>query len=120
MPVPDYADATPAYKQIAGDIRGRIKSGEYAPGDRLPSNRALSERYSVAPETIRAALDELRGEGLVAAQSTRGTFVVSVPGETGEETVKRLASTLEGALERLSDFEERLAAAEKILRGDGQ
>jgi len=84
VPVPDFADPTPAYKQIAGDLRDRMSAGEYAPGDRLPSYRALTERYGVASETIRAALDDLRGEGLIASQSTRGTYVVRKPTEHGE------------------------------------
>ena len=82
--MPDFADPTPAYKQIAGDLRERMSAGEYAPGDRLPSNRALSGRYGVASETIRAALDDLRGEGLIASQSTRGTYVVRKPAPPGE------------------------------------
>lgn len=83
MPVPDFADPTPVYKQIAGDLRDRMNTGEYAPGDRLPSYRALSERYGVASETIRAALDDLRSEGLIASQSTRGTYVVNKPSASG-------------------------------------
>jgi DNA-binding GntR family transcriptional regulator len=60
-----------------------MSAGEYAPGDRLPSNRALTGRYGVASETIRAALDDLRGEGLIASQSTRGTYVVRKPAAAG-------------------------------------
>lgn len=120
MPVPDYADPTPAYRQIAGDLRGRIRSGEYAPGDRLPSNRALSERYKVAAETIRQALDELRGDGAIATQSTRGTYVTGEPRETTDEMVRRLAATLDDALERLGKVERRLADAEQAMRQDRQ
>ena len=76
MPVPDYADPRPAYMQIADDLRGQIEAGKYGPGDRLPSNRLMSEQYGVAAETLRQALDVLRGEGLIATQSTRGTFVL--------------------------------------------
>jgi GntR family transcriptional regulator len=81
MPIPDYADPRPAYLQIADDLRSQIETGKFAPGERLPSNRAMSETYGVATETLRQALDILRGEGLVATQSTRGTFVLKEPGE---------------------------------------
>ena len=81
MPVPDYADPRPAYTQIADDLRGQIETGKYGPGDRLPSNRLMSEQYGVAAETLRQALDVLRGEGLIATQSTRGTFVLRKHGE---------------------------------------
>jgi len=79
MPVPDYADDRPVYIQIADDLRARIRSGEYGPGDRLPSIADLSQRYHVARETIRQALDMLRDEKLVVAQSTRGVFVLKEP-----------------------------------------
>lgn len=91
MKVPDYSDATPVRRQIAEDLRDQIRAGTYAPGSRLPSNVALSERYGVATETIRAALEELRTEGIVATQSTRGTFVVSRPRKCGR-TSRRSAS----------------------------
>ena len=62
MPVPDYADPRPAYTQIAEDLRGQIETGKYGPGDRLPSNRLMSEQYGVAAETLRQALDVLRAK----------------------------------------------------------
>lgn len=114
MPVPDYADPTPAYKQIAGDLRSRIESGDYAPGDRLPSNRALSDQYGVAAETIRAALDELRGEVLVATQSTRGTYVIRKPAPPGEpspeftkimQRLDEIEAEIRRQAERMDEFE---------------
>jgi GntR family transcriptional regulator len=98
MPVPDYADPRPAYLQIAADLRGQIEAGKYGPGDRLPSNRLMSEQYGVAAETLRQALDVLRGEGLIATQSTRGTFVLrksserSSDGGTSAERLEKLES----------------------------
>ena len=98
MPVPDYADPRPAYLQIADDLRGQIEAGKYGPGDRLPSNRLMSEQYGVAAETLRQALDVLRGQGLIATQSTRGTFVLRRPGEptsdgaTSAERLEKLES----------------------------
>jgi DNA-binding GntR family transcriptional regulator len=81
MPIPDYAVPRPAYMQIADDLRSQIEAGKYGPGARLPSNRAMSEQYGVAAETLRQALDVLRGEDLIATQSTRGTFVLRKPRE---------------------------------------
>jgi DNA-binding GntR family transcriptional regulator len=101
MPVPDYANPRPAYMQIADDLRGQIETGKYHPGDRLPSNRLMSEQYGVAAETIRQALDVLRGEGLVATQSTRGTFVLK---ERGERT-----SDSGPSAERLDKLESEVA-----------
>ena len=44
--------ALPKYDQIAGDIRGRIVRGELKAGDTLPSERELTERWSVARATV--------------------------------------------------------------------
>jgi GntR family transcriptional regulator len=107
MPVPDYADPRPAYIQIADDLRGQIEAGKHGPGDRLPSNRLLSEQYGVAAETLRQALDILRSEGLIATQSTRGTFVLR----------KRRERVSEGgpSAERLEQLESEVAALRKAL-----
>jgi GntR family transcriptional regulator len=100
MPVPDYADPRPAYMQIANDLRSQIQTGKYGPGDRLPSNRAMSERYGVAAETLRQALNVLRAEHLIVTQSTRGTFVLRKSGErtsdgnTSAERLEKLESEL--------------------------
>lgn len=79
MPVLDDTDPRPAYVQIADDLRASIASGELAPPARLPSQRDLAERYGVAPETLRRAVDILAREGLVSAGSTRGTFILRTP-----------------------------------------
>jgi DNA-binding GntR family transcriptional regulator len=107
MPVPDYADPRPAYIQIADDLRGQIEAGKHGPGDRLPSNRLLSEQYGVAAETLRQALDVLRSEGLIATQSTRGTFVLR----------KRRERVSGGgpSAERLEQLESEVAALRKEL-----
>jgi DNA-binding GntR family transcriptional regulator len=107
MPVPDYADPRPAYVQIADELRGQIEAGKYGPGERLPSNRLMSEHYGVAAETFRQALDVLRGEGLIATQSTRGTFVLR----------KRREGVSDGgpSAERLEKLESEVAAVRKEL-----
>jgi DNA-binding FadR family transcriptional regulator len=50
---------------IAEDIRADIASGALRPGDRLPSERLLLERYAVARPTMRGALRILESDGLV-------------------------------------------------------
>jgi DNA-binding GntR family transcriptional regulator len=110
MPVPDYADPRPAYVQIADDLRSQIEAGTYGPGDRLPSNRAMSEQYGVAAETLRQALDVLRSEELIATQSTRGTFVLRKP---TARTSNNASSAESAVMERLQELESDLAALRK-------
>ncbi|PRX49424.1 GntR family transcriptional regulator [Prauserella shujinwangii] len=71
----DKTSGVPAFRQVAADLRGRIVSGEYAPGDRLPSERELVEHYHVSRPTIRDAVNLLRSEGVVVAEHGKGVFV---------------------------------------------
>src|SRR3954465_5755849 len=73
------ADAPSPYRQIAGHLREAIRRGELAPGDKLPSETELIEHYHVARMTVRQAVAELRGEGLVVPEHGRGVFVRSPP-----------------------------------------
>src|SRR4051794_1947379 len=71
----DPTDPRPPYRQVADELREAIASGEIAPGEPLPSVRALSQRYEVTNVTASRAVDLLRSEGLVDTQLGRGTFV---------------------------------------------
>jgi DNA-binding GntR family transcriptional regulator len=63
------------WEQVADDIRADIRSGELAPGARLPADVTLAEIYGVARVTIRRAVLELRREGLLVVLIGRGTYV---------------------------------------------
>lgn len=65
--------------QIIDRIKGAIDDGSLAPGDRLPSTRALAEEAAVNHLTAVRAYRRLAGEGYVTAGVGRGTFVRSVP-----------------------------------------
>jgi GntR family histidine utilization transcriptional repressor len=55
----------PAYEQVKGWIRQHIASGEWRPGDSVPSEAALMEQFGVSRMTANRALRELAAEGLV-------------------------------------------------------
>jgi GntR family transcriptional regulator len=63
------------YRQIASDLREKIKSGEIPPGSLLPTQQELSQQYSVARMTTRQAIAELINEGLVVSHQGRGVTV---------------------------------------------
>jgi DNA-binding GntR family transcriptional regulator len=63
------------YIQVANHLAGRIESGEFAPGSRLPPERELARFYGVAYDTIRRATAELRQRDLIVTVHGRGTFV---------------------------------------------
>ncbi|WP_301128859.1 GntR family transcriptional regulator [Streptomyces cacaoi] len=63
------------YEQIAEDFRRAIRTGELSPGDRLPTETALVEKYGKTLPTIRQALGLLQSEGLIEKRHGRGSFV---------------------------------------------
>lgn len=111
-------DPRPAYAQIADDLRDEIKNGHMPPPSRMPSQRELAERYGVAPETLRKALDMLAREGVVSAGSTRGTFVLRVPGEPEPDPdFLRLAEVVNQLADRMALIEDRLQQLEDERNG---
>jgi DNA-binding GntR family transcriptional regulator len=68
----------PAYLRIAGDLRAAIASGELGPGDRLPTETRLMERYNVSRTVAKWAVGVLKGEGLVEGRRGSGVYVRAV------------------------------------------
>jgi GntR family transcriptional regulator len=67
------------HRQVADLMRTAIEQGEYAPGERLPSEPELAARYGVQRPTINRAMLLLRGEGLVKVDRGRGSYVTQIP-----------------------------------------
>lgn len=70
---------TTLYEQLADNIKTKIVDGELAIGDRLPSERAMSEQYGINRMTVRKAIKLLEDEGILSAEVGRGTFVSGMP-----------------------------------------
>jgi GntR family histidine utilization transcriptional repressor len=68
----------PAYEQVKGWIRQHIASGEWRPGDVVPSEAALMSRFSISRMTANRALRELATEGLVTRVQGSGTRVAQL------------------------------------------
>ncbi|MFF3624951.1 GntR family transcriptional regulator [Streptomyces sp. NPDC002467] len=71
------------YARIAAELRGRIERGELRPGDRVPSTRAITQRWGVAMATASKVLALLGQEGLVRAVPGVGTVVAARPAAGG-------------------------------------
>jgi DNA-binding GntR family transcriptional regulator len=63
------------YREIAEDIRERIRSGKLAPGEPVGYLPDLRARYGAAQNTVRDALKVLAGEGLIYTVPGKGSFV---------------------------------------------
>jgi len=102
-------DPRPAYEQIADDLRGQVKDGRIKVGTRLQSQRELAREYGVALGTLRDAVDRLADEGVVSRGSTRGTFVLKMPGDPdASPEYARVTETLAEVLDRLDALERRV------------
>jgi len=69
---------TPVYVQIANLVRTAIQSGEFGPGDRLPSETVVQQETGVNRLTVRKSYRILADEGLIVTVHGRGSFVLPV------------------------------------------
>lgn len=68
---------SPLYQQIKALITQSLQSGEWKPGDLIPSEVELATRFKVSQGTVRKAIDELSAENLVVRRQGKGTFVAT-------------------------------------------
>jgi GntR family transcriptional regulator len=68
---------SPLYQQIKALITQSLQSGEWKPGELIPSEVELANRFKVSPGTVRKAIDELAAENLVMRKQGKGTFVAT-------------------------------------------
>ena len=73
-------DKTPLYEQLYEYIRGEIRDGHIASGEKLPSTRALSRHLEVSRSTVELAYEQLLSEGYIEAQPYRGYYVAQIDG----------------------------------------
>jgi GntR family transcriptional regulator len=106
-PVLDAMPALPLYHQLAETLLAQIRAGDYLPGQRIPSEHVLAERFGVGRPTVRQATDALIQRGLLKRRRGSGTFVRSVPAQVD---LFSLAGTL-------VSFEERGIALSSELCG---
>lgn len=67
------------FRRVANELRGEILRGDLAPGQKLPSEHDLSERFGVTRVTVRKGIALLKGEGLVTTHQGKGAFVRQRP-----------------------------------------
>jgi GntR family transcriptional regulator len=68
---------SPLYQQIKALITQSLQSGEWKPGELIPSEVELAGRFKVSQGTVRKAIDELAAENLVMRRQGKGTFVAT-------------------------------------------
>lgn len=106
-------DARPMYLQITEQIRQRIAVGDWAPGQELPSIRALAADLRVSVITVKRAYLDLETEGVILTRHGKGSFVADAAGLVSDLTGQRLDEHLAAAADlgrQLGLDEEELAA----------
>ncbi|WP_406264402.1 GntR family transcriptional regulator [Actinacidiphila glaucinigra] len=73
------ARSVPRYVEIADEIVLQIRQGVLKPGDTVPSESELMDRYGVSGGTIRRAMTEVRASGLVETRHGKGSTVKDRP-----------------------------------------
>lgn len=74
----DKGSHIPLYLQLANQLIGQMHSGVLKPGDRLPSEREITEELNVSRITARQAIDTLLEKGLIYREQGRGTFMAEM------------------------------------------
>lgn len=73
-------DGAPRYRQIFSHLKSEIARGRYLPGERMPTEKAISEQYAVSRQTARYVFQLLTNDGLVIRKQGAGTFVAPLQG----------------------------------------
>lgn len=98
----EFQSDRPIYAQLMEQIKRRIITGIYPPGEKMPSVRELAAEASVNPNTMQRAFAQLEQEGLLYTQRTSGRFVtedqqriLEMKTEMADELAKRFLEDME-------------------------
>jgi GntR family transcriptional regulator, transcriptional repressor for pyruvate dehydrogenase complex len=110
-----------AFQEIAGQIRAELAAGRLKVGNRLPSERALSEQFGVSRNTLREALRSLEHSGLIQLQkgAAGGAFISERSSEaviTGMMDMYHMGAILPGQLTEARIWLEAIIVREACYR----
>ena len=71
----DPRSATPPFEQLRIQLLQQVRSGELAPGTKLPTVRRLAQDLALAPNTVARTYRELEAAGIIETRGRNGTFV---------------------------------------------
>jgi GntR family transcriptional regulator, transcriptional repressor for pyruvate dehydrogenase complex len=100
--------------KVADLLKKAILSGQLRPGDRLPAERSLGERFGVSRTVVREAVRGLAAKGLVEVRSGSGSVVARVSAGSVAETMQLF---LQGASIDYDAIDEVLAMLEVHVAG---
>jgi GntR family transcriptional regulator len=101
----------PYYQQLYEILYEKINCGEWQPGDQIPAEPELIDRYQVSRSTVRIVLDMLVNKGLIYRQRGKGTFV-SKP--SVEQALVRIVNFTEDMQQRGITPSSKVLSSEKL------
>jgi DNA-binding FadR family transcriptional regulator len=124
--VAPQSDGRKLYQQVAAAVADAIQRGDFAPGQRIPSERELADEYKVSRPTIREAMIALEVTGLVRSRHGSGIFVADNPplettmigldiGAFELTEARRLFEAEAAALAAVSITDEEIATLETLI-----
>lgn len=114
------------WRQIVASLEQDITGGRLVPGNRLPTEAELTQRFAVNRHTVRRAMEDLEARGLVRIEQGRGSFVAEDvldyplgPRTRFSETIRRQNREPQGRILRLEEIDADAIVAEalRIRRG---
>lgn len=110
---------TPLADQAAELLLDRIRSGEWALGAKLPGETTLAPQLGVGRSTVREAIRQLAGRGVLATRQGSGVFVTALDAPESWDTVLRRADILAVIEARIAiECEAAALAAERRTPAD--
>jgi len=109
----DISMSLPLYQQISNDLKQKIIAKTFKSGDQLPTEKVLSETYSVSRITAKRALTELEQLGLVSRTRGKGTFVQEL-NKNHTKLLKRVLFIIPFEGMSFGDFTQGLVPALKV------
>ena len=108
----NFRNDQPIYSQLTQRLTEAIVSGIYAPGEKLPSVRALATQLAINPNTIQRAYNELETSGYCCSVPGKGCFAVHT--YRAQDDARRLS--LEHQLKELLQELRAMGASEKDIQ----
>lgn len=110
------SDGAPKYRRLADELRARIRSGEFAPGEAIPSKATLMEERHLALGTVNKSIEILRDEGLLYTEQGSGTFVSNpLPDEGAPTEYEIVMSRVDGLTDEVRQLRAEVAAMRRAM-----
>ena len=72
----ELSDGRARWRQVHEIITGRIRSGQYPPGSRIPSLLQMQQEWGIATATGQKVMRQLRADGTIRTEPGMGSYVV--------------------------------------------